>query len=239
MARPKKSTSRQVRPTDSNGDPTFLPSAEIDKVLSSVDGFSTDIREVRELEKIVKVLGKAKKLEDSRNILKIRQGELSTAVGDEAFEYLKLLESSSDLSFLRNEAVSAFAACKLFADRLTQYQYMLKEIFPALVPVFRNLIEGDGVKLEIALSLREELDVSNARIQAAIDARSRGGKEVNKHFREKNSEAEKWLEANFIACTSMRDAARKLISQKVVSVTEQTAYEWVRRWSKNKKSSVC
>ncbi len=239
MVRPKKSTSRQVRPADSNGDPTFLPSAEIDKVLSSFDGFSTDIREVGELEKIVKVLGKAKKLEDSRNILKVRQGELSRAIGAEAFEYLKLLESSSDLSFLRNEAVSAFAACKLFADRLTQYECMLNEVFPALVPEFKKLIGGDGGKLEIALSLREELDLSNARIQAAIDARSRGGSAVNKYFREKNSEAEKWLEANFIACTSMRDAARKLISQKVVSVTEQTAYEWVRRWSKNKKSSVC
>ena len=207
--------------------------------MSSIDGLATDVAVVKELEKIVKVLGKAQKLDDSRNKLRLQKGELSKAIGEEGVEYLKKLESSSDLSFLRNEAVSAFAACKLFADRLTQYQHMLKAIFPALVPVFKNLIEGDGVKLEIALSLREELDVSNARIQAAIDARSRGGAAVNKHFREKNSEAEKWLEANFIACTSMRDAARKLISQKVVSVTEQTAYEWVRRWNKNKKSSVC
>lgn len=239
MVRPKKSTSRQVRPADSNGDPTFLPSLEIVKVLSSMNGLGTDVADVQELEKMIKVLGKAQKLEDSRNNLKLRQGELSRAIGDEGFEYLKLLESSSDLSFLRNEAVSAFAACKLFADRLIQYECLLKEIFPALVPLFRKLIEGDGVKLEIALSLREELDLSKARIQAAIDARSRGGSAVNKHFREKNTEAEKWLEANFTSCTSMRDAARKLISQKVVSVTEQTAYEWVRRWSKNKKSSVC
>jgi hypothetical protein len=239
MARPKKSTSRQVHPADSNSDPTFLPSVETHKVVSSIDGLATDVAVVKELEKIVKVLGKAQKLDDSRNKLRLQKGELSKAIGEEGVEYLKKLESSSDLSFLRNEAVSAFAACKLFADRLTQYQHMLKAIFPALVPVFKNLIEGDGVKLEIALSLREELDVSNARIQAAIDARSRGGAAVNKHFREKNSEAEKWLEANFIACTSMRDAARKLISQKVVSVTEQTAYEWVRRWNKNKKSSVC
>jgi hypothetical protein len=239
MARPKKSTSRQVHPADSNSDPTFLPSAEIDKVLSSIDRLAIDAAVVKELEKMIKVLGKAHKLDDSRNKLKLQEGELSKAIGDAGFEYLKQLESSSDLSFLRNEAVTAFAACKLFADRLTQYQHMLKTIFPALVPVFKNLIEGDGVKLEIALSLREELDVSNARIQTAIDARSRGGAAVNKYFREKNSEAEKWLETNFIACASMRDAARKLISQKVVSVTEQTAYEWVRRWSKNKKSSVC
>lgn len=239
MVSPKKSTSRQVRPAVSNDDPAFLPSVEINKVVSSIDGLAIDAALVKELERIVKVLGKAQKLDDSKNKLKLQKGELSKAIGDEGFEYLKLLESSSDLSFLRNEAVSAFAACKLFADRLTQYQYMLKEIFPSLLPVFKNLIGGDGVKLEIALSLREELDVSNARIQAAIDARSRGGAAVNRYFREKNSEAEKWLEINFIACTSMRDAARKLISQKVVSVTEQTAYEWVRRWSKNKKSSVC
>lgn len=239
MVRPKKSTSRQVRPADSNGDPIFLPSVEIDKLLSSIDGLATDVAVVKELEKIVKVLGKAQKLEDSRNKLKLQKGELSRAIGEDGFEYLKLLESSSDLSFLRNEAVSAFVLCKVLADRLTQCQWMINEILPSLAPVFSKIIGGDGEKLEIALSLREELDLSKARIQAAIDARSRGGTAVNKYFREKNSEAEKWLEANFKACTSMRDAARKLIFQKVVSVTEQTAYEWVRRWSKNKKSSVC
>lgn len=235
MVKPKKSTSRQVRPADSNVDLPFVPSVEVNKLASSLDGLSTDVGEVGELEKIVKVLGKAKKLEDSRNILKVRQGELSRAIGGEAVEYLKLLESSSDLSFLRNEAVSAFTACKLFADRVTQYEWMLNEIFPAFVPVFRKLIGGHGVKLEIALLLRAELDASIAKLQAATDAHSRGGSAVNKHFRQKNSEADKWLEANFIACASMRDAARKLISQKVVSVTEQTAYEWVRRWNRNNK----
>ena len=212
---------------------------EIVKTLEELDSLRGLTADASLAERYIRILGQSRKLASARDALSAVNQEQFKELIAGGRDYFDDLERSSDLDFLRKEAMLSYIAAKMLAQRTEVLDALMGRVIKGLHKMVESSFNGQS--LDLLDELRASLDAANDVLTNQKDARSRGGKSRTRGFQADEQKARDWLVVNFDSCKSMRDAARKLLQREIVrSVTEDTAYQWVRLWRAGKppKNSV-